>query len=253
MQISDTTNKNGFIQRYERYTQLGDGVVSGDTDLTKVALADGNEAIYDITTEIMLMQDSFDWDDPYKADYPIATTPLTTSRDYQFDNISFLKLKRVDVSYDGTTWKRATAFDSASYQEALGSDSDVDSKFTTNEPYYDPKAFGFWLYPKPTQAQVDAGGLIRIEFSRGHTELTSDDLTAQMPIDRPFHDLIAIGAALKNPSISNDQYTKLTNMYGVKQGDGSWTGKMGQLINHYAQRNEDTFLNFSVDLRDNYS
>lgn len=253
MMISDTTNKNGFIQRYERYCQMEDGVVSSDSTLQKIVIADGNEAIYDITTEIMIQQDSFDWDDPYKTDYPIATTPLVAGqRDYQFDSISFLKLKRVDITYDGTNWVRAEAFDSAAFGEGLGNDTLTDQHFTTDSPMYDPKAFGFWLYPAATAAQVAAGAKARIEYSRGHTEISDSDLTAELPIDRPFHDLVAVGAALKNPNLSPDQYTKLTNLYGVKRGDGLWTGKMGSLINHYAARNEDTFLNWNYDLRSNY-
>lgn len=245
MQFSDTTNKDGLIQRYERHTQLGDGVVSGDSTTLKIATSDINEAVYDLTTLIMLMQDSFDWDDPYKSDYPIATTPLVAGqRDYQFDSISFLKLKRVDVTYDGTNWVRAEAFDSASFGEGLGNDTLTDALFTTDAPKYDPKAFGFWLYPTATAAQVTAGAKARIEFSRGHTEYVSTDTTKEAPIDRPFHDLIAIGAALKNPSITNDQYTKLTNMY--EEGKN-------RMIQHYAQRNEDTFLSAQFDLRDNYS
>ena len=254
MQFSNTSTKNGAIQRYERHTELGDGVVSGDTDLLKIATGDIDESIYDITTEIMLQQDSFDWDDPYKTDYPIATTPLVAGqRDYQFDSISFLKLKRVDITYDGINWKRATPFDSASYREGLGNDTLVDQNFTTEEPMYDPKAFGFWLYPAPTAAQVAAGAKARIEFSRGHNEFTYTDTTDELPIDRPFHDLVVIGAALKNPNISNDQYTKLQNMYGTKQGDGTWTGKMGALIQHYASRNEDAALVLAGDLTFNYS
>lgn len=254
MQVSNTTNKNGFLQRYERNCQYEDGVVTSDSTLTEIAIADGNEAIYDITTEIMLQQDSFDWDDPYKTDYPIATTPLVAGqRDYQFDSISFLKLKRVDVTYDGVNWVRAKAFDSAAYNEGLGNDSKEDAEFTTEAPMYDPKAFGFWLYPRATAAQVTAGALARIEFSRGHTELSSSDLTAQIPLDRPFHDLVAVGAALKNPNLSTKQYNKLLNRFGVKQANGEWTGGMGSLIQHYASRNEDTFLSISSDLRDNYS
>ena len=245
MQISNTTNKNGFIQRYERHTEFGDGVVSGDSDLLQIALADGNEAIYDLTTEIMLMQDSFEWDDPYKTDYPIATTPLVAGqRDYQFDSISFLKLKRVDITYDGTNWVRAKAFDSASVDEGFGNETKTDELFTKEEPMYDPKAFGFWLYPQASAAQVAAGAKARIEFSRGHTELTSSDLSAELPIDRPFHDLVAIAAAMKNPNVSVEQYNKLQNMF--VQG-------RERLIQHYAQRNEDTFLDLQVDLRGNYT
>lgn len=244
MQYNNTTEKNGLIQRYERYTEMGDGVVSGDGDFLKIATADVNESIFELTTLLMLQQDSFDWDDPYKTDYPIATTPLIADqRDYQFDSISFLKLKRVDVTYDGVNWVRAEAFDSTAYNMPLGNESEVDENFTTDAPKYDPKGFGFWLYPRATAAQVAAGAKARIEYSRGHTEYVSTDTTKQPPIDRPFHDLIAIGAALRHPSISNDQYTKLTNKY--EEGKAV-------MLQHYAGRNEDTFLTWPTDLREQY-
>jgi len=245
MVYSDTTNKNGLIQRYERHSQLGDGVVSGDDTLLRQVTADMNESVYELTTDIMLLQDSFDWDDPYKTDYPVATTPLVAGqRDYQFDSISFLKLKRVDVTYDGVNWVRAEAFDSAAVEDGLGNDSQTDERYSSAAPKYDPKGFGFWLYPQATAAQVANGAKARIEYSRGHTEYSYDDTTKEAPIDRPFHDLIAIGAALRNTGISNDQYTKLTNLY---------TEGREKMIQHYAQRNEDSFLTFRSDLREQYT
>lgn len=245
MVFSDTTNKNGLIQRYERYAEYGDGVVSSDDTLLKQVTGDINQTTYDLTSTIMLLQDSFDWDDPYKSDYPVATTPLVAGqRDYQFDSISFLKLKRVDITYDGVTWTRAEAFDSASLAEGLGSDSATDDRFNSSAPKYDPKAFGFWLYPRATAEQVADGAMARIEFSRGHTEYVHTDTDKEAPIDQPFHDLIAIGAALRSPTISNDQYTKLTRLYDE--------GKE-RMVMHYANRNEDTFLNWNYDIRSNYS
>lgn len=251
MQFNDTDTKNGLIQRYERHTQLGDGVVSGDTDILKQATVDINETIYDITSELIVSDDNFEWDDPYKTDYPIATTPLVAGqRDYQFDSISFLKLKRVDISWDGTNFYRATPFDSGSYMEGLGNDDQVDRNFSRTEPMYDPKAFGFWLYPRATADDVTSGGVARIEYQRAYDEFVDTDTTAVPPIDRPFHDLIAIGAALKNPNISNDQYSKLTNLFGTKQPDGTWTGGMGRLVTHYGSRNEDSQLVFDPQIQD---
>lgn len=245
MIYSDTTNKNGVIQRYERYHLFDDGVVSGDSTLLKQVTSDVNEIVHELTTEIMLLQDSFDWDDPNKTDYPIATTPLVASqRDYQFDSISFLKLKRIDISYDGTTYYRATAFDSSSYMEGLGSDSLTDAEFTKTEPYYDPKAFGFWLYPRADATDVANGGVIRIEYSRGHTEYQSSDTDKEAPIDRNFQDLIPMGAALRSPNLSVGQYNKLLPLYE--------RGKE-KMVQHYANRNEDNALIFQEDIRSNYS
>ena len=239
MQYSDTTNKNGLVQRIEDYTQLGDGVLSGDTTLLKKMTANVNETLYELTTDIMLLQDDFDWDDPYKTDYPIATTPLVADqRDYQFDSISFLKLKRVDITYDGTNWYRATPFDSASYfdKPGFGDDTLVDANFEKTAPMYDPKSAGFWLYPRASAADVAAGAKARIEYSRAFDEFTYGDTTKEPPIDRNFHDLIAIGAALKWPGIPDKQYQKLAPLY---------TAGRANLVLHYSKRNEDSFLTFA--------
>lgn len=246
MQYNDTTNKNGIIQRIEDYTNLGDGVISGDSTLLKKFTAHVNETVHELTTDLMLLQDDFDWDDPYKTDYPIATTPLVADqRDYQFDNISFLKLKRVDVSYDGTNYYRATAFDSAAYMEGMGNDSLTDDKFSKSSPKYDPKAFGFWLYPRANATDVSNGGEIRIEFSRAFTEYSSSDTTKEPPIDRPFHDLIPLGAAMRWLVMKGDQKAgTLAQLYA--QG-------RDQMRLHYANRNEDAFKSFKHSLVDQYT
>lgn len=240
MVFSNTTTKNGIIQRYERHSLLGDGVVSGDTTLLKQVTADINETLYDLTNRIILSHDNFDWDDPTRTDYPVATTPLTTNRDYQFDNISFLKIKRVDVTWDGTNYYRAQPFDSATYQEGFGNDTNTDANFSKTNPFYDPKSFGFWLYPKATAADVAAGGLIRVEYTRAYDEFTYDDTTKEPPIDRPFHDLIAIGAALRNPTLPAEQYNKLSGLYARGAAD---------MEAYYGTRNEDFAMSITPQLQ----
>lgn len=237
MIFSDTTNLNGLIQRYERHTELGTGVVSGDTNTLKLTTADINESVYDLTNIIIASNDNFDWDDPTKTDYPIATTPLVADqRDYQFDSISFLKLKRVDVSYDGTKYYKAEPFDSSTYTDGFGNDATVDKNFDKTAPVYDAKAFGLWLYPRADADDVAAGGEIRVEYTRAYTEYVSTDTTKEPPIDRPFHDLIAIGAALKYPGLTTEQYKKLQIMY--QQG-------VANLESYYGTRNEDFSLSIN--------
>lgn len=251
MVFNDTTNKRGLIQRYERHSQLGDGVVSGDTDFLKVATVDINETIYQITNEIILADDGFEFDDQTKTDYPVATTPLIAGRrDYQFDSISFLKLKRLDVSWDGAKYYRARSFDSGSYADGLGNDDTVDANFNRTEPRYDLKSVNLWLYPRATATDVSNGGKIRLEYTRAYTEFEYTDLTKEPPIDRPFHDLIAIGAALRNPDVTADQYVKLEKLFGVKRPDGIWTGGMGQVIAHYGSRDEEEQLVFNPYIQD---
>jgi hypothetical protein len=77
--------------------------------------------------------------------------------------------------------------------------------------------------------------------------------TKQAPIDRPFHDLIAIGAALRNPNIDNNQYQKLFAKYGerVPTGRGfTFTGGRMALTQYYGKRNEDAQLIFNPQIQD---
>lgn len=246
MVFSDTTNKNGILQRIEDYTNLGDGVITGDTTLLAKTTANVNEIVHELTNEIMLQNDSFDWDDPYKTDYPIATTPLVADqRDYQFDSISFLKLKRVDITYDGTNYYRAEAFDSASWDKGLGNDSLTDDYFEKTKPKYDPKGFGFWLYPRANAADVTAGGLVRIEFSRSFSEFETSDTTQEPPVDRPFHETIAIGAAAKYMLMKGDQ--RAAGLFTLYEN-----GK-AKMLDHYSKRNEDSFMDFTSTAINNYN
>jgi hypothetical protein len=253
MEYSNTTLKNGLIQRYERHSLLGDGVVSGDTVLLKQVTADINESVYELTSDIIVSCDDFDPDNPYATDFPIATTPLIAGqRDYQFDNISFLKLKRLDITWNGTNWYRAGVFDSATFPHGLGGDTEVDAYFNKTEPKYDPKSFGFWLYPRAVQSEVDAGAKARAEYVRAYEEYTYDDTTQEPPIDRPFQDLIAIGAALRNPTLPADQYQKLKALYGERINTPNgvvFTGGRAAMVAHYGKRNEDFAMDINPQLQ----
>lgn len=253
MVYNDPTLKNGIIQRYERHSLLGDGVVSGDTTLLKQVTADVNETCYELTEDIILSRDDFDYDDPTKTDFPIATTPLSsTDRNIQFDGLSFLKLKRLEITYDGTNYYRATPFDSSTYPEGMGNATKLDSNFSKSAPFYDPKSFGFAIYPMATAADVTAGAKALAEFIRAYEEYAYDDTTKEPPIDRPFHDLIAIGAALRNPTLPADQYQKLKALYGerIVTGNGvTYTGGRAVMVAHYGARNEDGSLSVIQQLQ----
>lgn len=246
MQLSNTTTKDGLLQRYEDYTNLDDGVVTSDTTLKAKAVVDLNETIFDLTTEIMISDDDFQWDDPNRTDYAVATTPLVANqRDYQFDNLSFLSLRRVDVSYDGTTFYRATPWDSSQEFDGIGNDTTVDNRFSRTEPVYDPKAFGFWLYPRATATDVANGGLIRIEFNRAFDVFTTTSAdTKEPPIDRPWHDLIAMGAAGKYLIRKGDR--RAGNLVALYE-----QGKQ-KMLSYYGRRNEDAQLLFNPQV-DDYS
>lgn len=198
MQFSDTSNYDGLIQACEDKTNLGDGTISGDTVLLKKFTVHINNTERDLIREIMLAQDDFDWDDNNRTNFPIGTFPLTTNRDYNLPaSLGFLRLKRVDISYDGKNYVQAKPIDSAVLPSGLGNDTTVDGNFSRSAPRYDPKANGFWLYPRATADDVTAGAKARIEFVRTLDPFAYTDTTKKPGIDELFHELIAIGASLK--------------------------------------------------------
>ena len=68
-----------------------------------------------------------------------------------------MKIKLVNVTYDGTNYVPAQAIDSSDKDRIATKDPNVDLKFNTAYPKYDECADGFGLYPMFTAAQVAAG------------------------------------------------------------------------------------------------
>lgn len=150
-------------------------------------------------------QDSSDFDDQRRTDYPIQTTPLIASqRDYTFGvSEKVLKYKRIDVTYDGVNYYKAEPIDDGTIPYGLGSDTQTDQHFIKESPRYDVKYGSVWIYPMPTAADAVAG-LIRAEWERGIQPFTVSDYTSVLTdstvvpgFDDPFHPILAYGPAFE--------------------------------------------------------
>lgn len=166
-----------------------------------------------IVGAILDSQDEEDFDDLRYTDYPKVTWPLTTNRDYSFgqtqtntDSLSYsiLKTKDVSVSYDGTTFYRATPMDVADFDIGNGvsgdatQDANIDANFSKTSPRYDIKFNALWLYPLASSTDVANGGEVVAEFFRSPVEFTSAELSAgtvSPGFDPTFHMMLAYGAA----------------------------------------------------------
>lgn len=154
-----------------------------------------------IVSMIFESQDESDFDDARNTDYPIETTPMVAAqRDYSIPvSNAVLKIKRVDLTYDGTNWYRAYPIDDGSVTYDMGANSAItDQNFIKQNPRYDVKYNSVFIYPAPVTADVTAGGSIRIEWERNVTPFTSAELTAGTVVpgfDAPFHPMLAQGAA----------------------------------------------------------
>lgn len=233
MDFSDTTNKDGILQRVEMTLGFPDGAITGDS--TQLAYFTGlvNEAYYNVVSEILGAQDMWDFDDTNYTDYPIATTPLVASqRDYALPtDYKVLGLKRVDVTYDGSIYHQAQSIDSTQFSDDLGNTTYEDNNFSTTSPAYDAKANSIWIYPLATAAQVSAGAKIRIEYIRNVDTFTTTDTTQEPGVDIVWHDLIPLGAAMK--------YAAYRNMENSRSLKVLWDEGIEKMKLHYSKKNRD--------------
>jgi len=217
---------------------------------TATRLIDINNHLQKIVGMIFDSQDETDFADQRQTTYPIVTTPLTTNRDYSIPvSQKVLRIKNVSVSYDGTNLYRATPLEINATElpsapaSATTANATIDQSYDTVSPRYDVKYNSIWLYPKPTQAQVDAGGYMVIEWDTQPTPFTLSELNTGTEVpgfDDTFHMMLALGPSvdycipLQLPQKNdyqeqyNDLEARLRKQYSTKQKDRNY--KFGNAI-----------------------
>lgn len=218
MQFSNSTTKNGIIQACEFYTGLGDTGISAQATVLDHFTRLVNNRYQEVVTAILDSMDGWDWDDTNHTNkIPIVTRPLIANQtEYLFSTalwslvahegqaaggnatIKPLKIKRVDVCYDGTgnTCYKAEPVDSGEMGLGLGNDSLTDARFNNAQPFYDVTNSGILLYPRATAANVSNSGILRVEFTRNVDLFVDTDTTQEPGIDEPFHDMLSLGASM---------------------------------------------------------
>lgn len=245
MQYNDTTNKSGILQRIEMTLGLPDGAITGDTTQLAYFTTLSNEVLYNIVSEILASQDAWDFDDSNHGDYPIATTPMVAGqRDYGLPtDYKVLGIKRVDVTYDGSNYYPASHIDSSQFGQ-IGNTITEDNNFSDTQPAYDLKSNSVWVYPLATAAQVAAGAKVRIEYIRATDAFTTADTTQEPGIDRVWHELVPLGAAMK--------YAVFRNMENSRSLKVLYDEGIEKLRQYYSRKNRDdnTTLSTPYDISD---
>lgn len=199
MQKSDTTNRyNGLIQLCEDKCGLGVAGITSSTDLYSKFIGWLNQWHKTATGYAILAWDGADFDDKAYTTQPHGTFAGTINRDYNFDDsYKLLKIKLVNVSYDGVNFVPAKKMDASDIVGLALNDPNIDAKFSNSYPMFDERADGFDLYPKFTQAQVDAGAKVYVEWFRTPREwdTTGTTDTYEPALDLQFHVFPAIGAS----------------------------------------------------------
>lgn len=229
MQFNDTTNDSGLIQEAEFLTNLGTTGISGNAqrlqDFTRLI----NSRYQQVVVMILKAQNSWDYDDINHTDFPILTTSLVDAQqDYSLPaSEKILKLKRVEITYDGTNWYKAEPLDIGTIGEATGTTS-ISANFSKLSPFYDIQYNSIFLYPIPDAAVANG---LKLWVTREVDEFVNTDTTQEPGIDEPFHRMLAIGAAMdwaiaKGLGVKNDLMAlyqdyerRLGDYYGAKQTD----------------------------------
>lgn len=226
----------GLVQDCEDTLNFSPTSISGNTALLAQFTRSMNTWYHKVVTMILDSQDSWDFDDSSNSDYPVGTIPLTTARDIALPASSkILKIKRVDVTYDGSTFYKAELIDTGEIGLGLGNDTNTDGRFSKTKPFYDMVGSnGIWVYPEASSTDVGNGAKIRIEFYRDITEFVVGDTIKTPGFDTPFHRMISLGASYDYALIKNlptqtgiltlltDYETRLKRYYGQKITDSQF-------------------------------
>lgn len=136
----------------------------------------------------LIIQAMDGWD--FQAEY--ATTNLVADQEEYVFPSNTLKIKRIEVTYDGTNWYEVTPFDINETGYATN-ETNKDNNFITSQPYGDIMDNSVFLYPTPS---VNVTGGLKIWYEKEVTPLSS--ATDEPNIAEPFQEGLALGAAREN-------------------------------------------------------
>lgn len=216
MVFSDTTNKNGMIQRFEWWTRMKDGDVTGV--LLQQVTAAINDGFDSIIPFLLSYSDRIRWDDFNHTDRPIGTIDIVSGQpDYtvsEDDNgLDILNLTRVRIL------NSASATDYTDLRRMFINDIRAADAMSPNPSFSGiPSHFlevgnSIFLYPNPNYAAT-AG--VKLFFERQQSYFVSTDTTKEIGIPRTFHILPVLYAAEEWILINRSKDTATINRIGAK-------------------------------------
>lgn len=197
MVFSDTTNKNGIIQKIELLLNFADGQISGDGTLLKQFTALINDAYNEVTARILELNSKWRWDDAVRSNFPRAYTNLVASqRDYA--------LPVADTSYHSSsllTIEKIAVLD-ASGEESILRPTNL-SEAELNEMYpsdglpihYKLVGQSAKIWPAANSSNTTLTNGFIVYYTRIPHQFASDDTTKQPGFAAPFHQILAYKAA----------------------------------------------------------
>lgn len=192
MVFSDTSNQAGLIQECEDLTGLGVAGISGNANQLDKFVRRMNKWNDKVQTMILSVQDEWDYDDSNHTDFPIMTADLAASQQDYALPATGLQIKRVEITYDNSSWYRVEPMDINEYGKATSQSTNITGDFSKDAPYYDIQYNSIFLYPVPDAAVTNG---LKIWVSREVTTFADTDTTKEPGFDRQFHEILALGAS----------------------------------------------------------
>lgn len=200
--FSNTTSKNGIIQRIERTLGFNDADITGNTTRLAQFTGDVNLALDDAFSIIFNASGRWQYDDTNHTDYPILTTNLVAGQqDYSFTTDSnsnlILHLHKVMAKTSSGDYKTLTPAD----QQELGTDRDGFSLSTQGTPVeYDKTANSIFLRPVPDTNVTDG---LKIFINREASYFATSDTTKKPGFAGLFHNYLVVHPAYHYAVMNN--------------------------------------------------
>lgn len=191
--FSDTSDKDGIIQKIEFYTGLGDAGISGNSTLLKQITGFVNDWLGVMVGDVLQVDGRYQWDDTNYSDQPISTFNLVSAqRSYSFtkdENLNqILDVVRVEVKDDSGLWHLLTPVD----QSQLKQGYDEFLKGDGIPRFYDWNGTVLNLFPASNYASTNG---CKVWFKREGSFFASTDTTKEPGFASPFQKILWLGPA----------------------------------------------------------
>jgi hypothetical protein len=235
MEFSNTSTKDGLIQDCEHWTNLGDGVISGDATLKARFTGLINRAFDEVLPYIFSADAKWQWDDSNHSKNPTATTDLIAGQSsYTLvtdeDGNSVLEIQAAYIKDVQGTWRKLNGIDSPrdAYTDPYLSQN---SNNTGTPGSYDKNGVSLSLDKIP---DYSATGGLKVVFSRAPSYFASGDTTKKPGIPAIFHRLLSLIASYDWVLVNKGENTAL-----ITRLEGKITEQKAQLGAHMAKRSRD--------------
>ena len=192
--FSDTSAKNGIIQKIEFLTGLGDAGISGNSILLKQVTGFVNDWLGLMVGDVLQCDGRMEWDDTNYGDEPIATFSLVADQEgYSIttddNSAEILDITRVEVKDAASgNWIKLKPIDQREIHEGY-----TEFMESSGIPvYYDWNGSVMTLFPASSYASTDGA---KIWFKREPSYFASTDTTKEASFGSPFQKILWLGPA----------------------------------------------------------